>query len=120
MLFAMTTVRNANLLDTPEIDRLLAAASHHSGAESLGTSDVNALLDRGHLLVLARSDGGVDAVAHVDVSAGRATLDLLVVDPVLIGTEIEQRMTGVARALCEAYGCEHVVVTPRRASRGRR
>jgi ribosomal protein S18 acetylase RimI-like enzyme len=54
---------------------------------------------------------------HVDVADHQATLNLLVVDPALRGHHVAERMTGVAQALCEAYGYEvaEPVVEPRRA-----
>lgn len=70
--------------------------------------EVTALLSRGYLLVLDRCDGTLGAAVHVDLVDGHATMDALVVDPALAGREIEARMTGVARALCEAYGCDRV------------
>jgi hypothetical protein len=64
--------------------------------------------DRGHLLVF-ELDGVLRAAAHVvlDARCARARVHLLVVDGAL-GTavrEVEDRLRGVARALCEAYGC---------------
>jgi hypothetical protein len=114
------TVRSATLLDTPRIARLLAGTAH---ARELGVGEVNALLDRGYLLVLDRCDGTLAAVAHVDMEAGRARMDLLVVEPGLEDSAVVARMTGVARALGEAYGCNCLegVSPPRpRGPRGRR
>jgi N-acetylglutamate synthase-like GNAT family acetyltransferase len=87
-------IRNASLLDIDALCRLLARAAH----------EVAAYLSRGHLLVLERRDGALEAVCHVDVGVGRSTIDVLVVDPELADDSVRPRMVGVARALCEAYG----------------
>jgi hypothetical protein len=88
-------IRSASLADTREVSRLVARAT---------AADVGAWLDHGHVLVLDRHDGTLGAVARVAVRDGYGTLDLLVVDPGLADRGIEQRMSGVAHALCEAFG----------------
>jgi hypothetical protein len=91
-------IRNATVVDTAALSRLLTTTP----------ANVNALLSRGHTLVLDRCDGTLGAAIHLDLVDGRATMDMLVVDPSLAGCDLEDRMTGVARALCEAYGCDRV------------
>lgn len=109
----MTRVRNANALDMTELERLIPRSA----------GETFTWFGNGHLLVLDLGDGTLGAAVHIDVHDEHATLDLLVVDERLAGREIEQRMSGVAHALCVAYGCEHVetIAEPRRiAARGRR
>jgi hypothetical protein len=59
-------------------------------------------------------DGAVRAVAHVVIALDhglRGGLQFLVADPALarlFGRAVEDRMTGVAVALCEAYGCTEI------------
>ena len=90
-------IRNATLLDTRALSRLLphGAASRH---------DPLSLLTHGHLLVLDLGHDSLGAAAHVEVVDNLATVDLLVVDPTLRGQHIAERMAGVAHALCEAHG----------------
>jgi len=111
-------IRNASLLDASELSRLIATSPHHVPGDSLGW------FDRGHLLVLDLCDGTLGAAVHVDVRNGHAMMDLLVVDPRFAGRDLERRMSGVAHALCEAYGCDHIETRsePRLAgaARGRR
>jgi N-acetylglutamate synthase-like GNAT family acetyltransferase len=71
--------------------------------------DVGDLYAHGHLLVLDIGEPHLAGVAHLDVTAAHGRLDLLVVDPAL-APEGEARLTDVARAVGEAYGCHHVDV----------
>lgn len=87
-------IRNANLLDLGELSRLLSAATH----------TIMSYLTRGHLLVLERRDGTLRAACHLEMKADRSTIDLLVVDATTSDAAVQQRMVGVANALCEAYG----------------
>lgn len=89
-------IRNATLLDTAELGRLL-------GKASASRTDTLDLLEHGHTLVLELGKA-LGAAVHVDVTANRATVNLLVVDPTLQGQHVAERMNGVAHALCEAYG----------------
>jgi N-acetylglutamate synthase-like GNAT family acetyltransferase len=110
------TVRNATILDTREISRLLGKAA----AVPTNTLD---LLEHGHLLVLEVNKNTLGAAVHVGVADNHATVNLLVVDPALQGQHVAERMSGVARALCEAYGYavdESTGTSPRAtSSRGR-
>lgn len=105
------TIRNATLLDTPELSRLIGDVS---------TSRVDALdlLAHGHLLVLALGNDTLGAAVHIDVADNQATVNLLVVDPVLRGHHVADRISGVAHALCEAYGYDvtDAIVEPRRVA----
>jgi hypothetical protein len=59
-------------------------------------------MDRGHLLVL--DDGeAILAAALVENCDGRGHLEFLVIDPTVTSSGVEDRMIGVAAALCEAY-----------------
>jgi hypothetical protein len=63
-------------------------------------------IESGHALVLD-VDGLVVAAMHVVCDGSRAHVRFLVVDEAIRGMSrsIEERMLGVATALCEAYGC---------------
>lgn len=104
---AIAGIRNANLLDIDELCRLARAAAH----------TVVHYLSCGHLLVLDRGDGRLDAACHVDESTA---IDLLVVDPSVRDPAVEQRLVGVAHALCEAYAVGEREPRSTRRSRGRR
>jgi hypothetical protein len=102
-------IRNANLLDTRELCRLIGGAS----ASRIDALD---LLGRGYLLVLELGTNTLGAAIHLDVVNNRATVDLLAVDASLRGHHVAERMSGVALALCEAYGydvTDAAVATPR-------
>ena|ERR1700759_4151921 len=102
----LTTIRNGTMLDLPELDRLLPRTAGNA---------LDWLPDgHGHLLVYDLGNGTLGAAVHVEVHATTATLDLLVVDPALAGREIEDRLSGVAHALCEAYGCDRIEMLPHR------
>lgn len=100
-------IRNASVLDLDELCRLARSAAH----------DVLTYFSRGHFLVFDRGDGHLDAACHVD---DRATIDLLVVDPSVHDPSVEQRMVGVAHALCDAYPVDTARATSGRRWRGRR
>lgn len=91
----------ARLLEAGGIDmRRLEAEAHRARA-------------RGHLLVLDVS-GEVRGVVYIVIARARelrGRLEFLVLDPGLVrtsGRAIQDRMTGVAIALCEAYGCTEI------------
>jgi hypothetical protein len=86
-------IRNASILDLDSLGRLLSMARH----------DVTRFLMRGHLLVLERDDGALEAACHVEMTARGSWIDLLVIEP-NADTHVRPRMRGVANALCEAYG----------------
>lgn len=99
------TIRHGTLFDTHELSRLVACPPA-SPANRRGPSraDMLDMLSRGHLLVLELNKHTLGAAIHVNVFANRATVDLLVIDPALQGQHVAERMSGVAHALCEAYG----------------
>lgn len=100
------SIRKAEPRDTAELARLVAATLVDPAVTPLDD-------DRGHLLVLDL-DGSLRAVAYVVIDAlrSRARLHLLVVDGTLGASAraVEDRMFGVALALCNAYGCPEVDV----------
>jgi hypothetical protein len=108
----------------PLIPRRTATIGPGADREDRGDDDQRA--DRGHLLVLDL-EGSLCATVHVVIDSGieqaRARLQLLIMDAALgpAGREVEERMIGVALALCEAYGCADVdlVATPASASSAR-
>lgn len=110
------SIRNAGARDATEIARLVSAARVETGAlESSFARD-----DRRHFLVLD-VEGALCAVACVLVVPAHARLELLLVDPAIKGVvrhEIEQRMAGVALALCQAFGCLEVDIVPTCSAEG--
>ncbi|NVB80212.1 MAG: hypothetical protein HOV81_17595 [Kofleriaceae bacterium] len=111
-------VRNATLLDLPEISRLITNASPK---QTLAQFDSGDLFEHGYALVLELAPDHLGAVVHVEVDATHhATIDLMVIDPELPPLDTELRMSGVAHALCEAYGCNCDTIAPRQRFRGRR
>jgi hypothetical protein len=93
------SVRKVEAHDAPDLARLCAAARIDPPA-------VGPDAGRGHLLVLDVG-GSLCAAEYVVIEPPRAHLQLLIVDAALAaaGREVEDRMIGVALALCEAYGC---------------
>jgi hypothetical protein len=95
------SIRRAASCDAPELARLFEAAR-------IGTVLAQLDRERGHLLVLDL-DGSLRAAEYVEIDdqLGCARLQVLVVDPALdpCVREVEDRMRGVALALCEAFGC---------------
>jgi hypothetical protein len=98
------SIRKADPRDAAELSRLFDLAFLAPGLAPLE-------VDGGHWLVLDL-DGSLRAAEYVvlDVPRSRAHLQLLVVDNALGPSvrEVEDRMIGVALALCEAYGCTDV------------
>jgi hypothetical protein len=101
------SIRKFESRDASALTRLLEVAG--LDAQTAGQIDS----DRGHLLVLD-VEGALRAVAYVelDVPRSRARVQLLAVDPGLGAAtrEVEDRMIGVALALCDAYACATVDV----------
>jgi hypothetical protein len=107
------SIRNLEIRDLPAVARLLVA--HHIDPRAIPCSTLSPHkpFPRCHVLVLDL-DGAIHALAYL-VLDRRPTLhghlQLLVVDPTLIaahGRAIEDRLAGVAIALCEAYGCADI------------
>lgn len=114
-------IRNASLLDLSEISRLLFHASPKRTIAPPHLADRADLFERGYFLVLELAPDRLGAAVHIELDRDeRATIDLLAVDSCLPVLETEQRMCGVAHALCEAYGCNDAGTDAHRAPRGRR
>jgi hypothetical protein len=98
------SVRKVEPRDAPELARLCAAAR----VDPVGVEPTAA---GGHLLVLDLG-GSLCAAEYVVIEPPRARLQLLILDAALAaaGREVEDRMIGVALALCEAYGCRDLDV----------
>lgn len=100
------TIRLATGDDLAAMQRLIA----DDAASALDLRSTTS--DGGHRYVLVLDDdrGGLAAAAIVALGESEATLELLAVDPAHRETGIEKRLLGVAEALCEAFGCERLVV----------
>lgn len=104
------SIRNLELRDLPHVARLLVA--HHIDPRTIDTAPRQPF-PRHHVLVLD-IDGAIRALAYVVIAHERALrghLQLLIIDPALVashGRAIEDRLAGVAVALCEAYGCAEI------------
>ena len=110
LLAVSGSIRNAEQRDLAGVARLLEA----SGIDLRNIeTDPRRSLPHCHLLVLD-IDGTVRAVAYLVTTRARGLrdrLEFLVLDPAVpraSGRAIQDRMTGVANALCEAYGCTAV------------
>jgi hypothetical protein len=104
-------LRAASALDESELARLVGV-------------EIRPLMQHGHLLVLDLGNGRLGGAVHVELDGDHATIDLLVTDAEVASPALEHRLSGVAHAYCEAFGCEHVdttsAVRPAVRSRGRR
>jgi hypothetical protein len=69
-----------------------------------------------HLLVLDAPRGGLAAAALVTIDGRRGHLALLAVDHEFEGAHLEDRMIGVAEALCRAYDADTLDVPVRRSA----
>ena len=102
------TVRNAETRDLAELGRLFKSADFDARA-----LHAQAQRSCGHLLVLD-VDGSLRAAVYVVIEpAGpRGRLQMLIVDAVVTTDRkvIEDRMLGVALALCDAYACVEVEI----------
>ena len=102
------SIRQAEPRDRAELEHLFAAA--HVAVPPLDA----ARRQRSHLLVLD-AGGAIRAAVHVVIDSlqdAHARLQVLVVDPSVAAFRrvIEDRMVGVATALCEAFGCRDVAI----------
>jgi len=101
-------VRNAESRDRDELGRLFARTGVDAHALRAAASNPH-----GHVLVL-EVDGALRGAVYVviDSKGPRARIALLIVDPAAasVRNEVEERMIGVAMALCEAYACVEVEI----------
>lgn len=104
-----TTIRLATDEDLPAVQRLIETDGELHGALDLRTLSTK----NGHryALVLDHPDGsGLAAAAVITLAEEEATLGLLAVADRFRHQGIEDRMIGVAEALCDAFGCDRLVV----------
>ena len=99
-----TTIRLAKEGDLPRIRQLV-----HDDQDLTG-SDAHR-----YVLVLDDENGGLAAAAAVTIDEGRGHLGFVAIAPDHEGEHLEDRMIGVAEALCSAFGCDTLDV-----ARGRR
>lgn len=100
-----STIRLATDADLPRV-RALAP----------GDQDLSIVPGRRLVLVLEAPDGEVAAVAALTIERPRCHLAFLAVAKSHAGERLEDRMIGVAEALCQAYGCDTLDVPRRRAA----
>jgi hypothetical protein len=105
-----TRVRFGKHDDLAAITRLIQRANAVDRAPRIATQELETITDHNRLLVLPGQNDEVAAAACVAPGRG---LVFLVIDPDVKDPELEDRMIGVADALCES---EH----PRGRIRGRR
>lgn len=89
-----STIRLASAADGPRIRRLVP------------TEDLSTVPGHRFVLVLDAPNGQLAAAAVVTLEHSRGHLGLLAIAPECEGEHIEDRMIGVAEALCSAYGCD--------------
>ena len=91
-----STIREATVDDLPALQRLIRSAADPD-------EDLIASAER-HVLVLDTGDE-LGGLAIVKLEPPHAHLEALVMAPRYCGRTAERRLLGVARALCEAFGC---------------
>ena len=101
LLHHASRVRAARRSDLREIAALIdrVMTMPHANAD-----DLEDLVEGGHLLVLDVA-GELRGLACVRVERRQGHLGFLVLDPALEGQGLEDRLRGVAAALCAARGC---------------
>lgn len=88
------TIRLATPEDLPRIQELVT-----------GDVDLRTIPAHRYLLVLDDEHGELAATASVTLEDGRGHLGFLAIAPGSEGEHLEDRMIGVAEALCTAFGC---------------
>jgi hypothetical protein len=111
----VTRLRTGRHDDIPAISRLILRANLADHVPRIDDHELEAVADRGHLIVLPLDRDELAAAACV--ATGRGVI-FVVIDPRVASPELEHRMIAVADALCESEqsACER----KRSASRGRR
>jgi hypothetical protein len=94
-----TRLRTGKHDDIPAIARLMDRANAADRIPRIDEHELEAVADRGQLIVLQLEPDEVAAAACVATGRG---LVFLVIDPDLASPELERRMIGVADALCES------------------
>jgi N-acetylglutamate synthase-like GNAT family acetyltransferase len=99
------TIRKATPGDLREIERLLAESAARGENERLPLRQVG----RHHLLVCDAPDGnGLGGAALLVLQGTRGRLAMLVVDIRYREMNVEDRLFGIAGALCRAFGARLV------------
>lgn len=98
-----STIRLATAEDLPAVQRLVGDAALDLRSLAFGNG-------HRYSLVLDDVDGELAAAAVIRLAASEGTLELLAVKSRFRDSDIEKRMLGVAEALCDAFGCDRLVV----------
>jgi hypothetical protein len=108
------TIREATAEDETAVEHLFRMQpTAFCGA--IGQLHDPRVLGMRHLLVLDAPRGGLAAAALVTIHGRRGHLALLAVDRRFEGEHLEDRMIGVAEALCRAYDADTLDVPVRSA-----
>ena len=95
----ITRIRAGGHDDLPAIARLIGRANSVDRIPRIDPQELEAIADRGQLIVLELEPSEIAAAACI--ASGRG-LVFLVIDPDVASAELEHRMVAVADALCEA------------------
>lgn len=95
------TVRIATSEDVPAVQALAAKQD---------SRELTTIAGERYTLVLDAPDGGLAAAAQVTLEKPRGHLRMLAFAKRWAGEALEARMIAVARALCEAFGCDSLDV----------
>jgi N-acetylglutamate synthase-like GNAT family acetyltransferase len=109
------TIREATTDDLDAVERLLRA---QPSGFALRPDDIALprASGRRHLLVLDAPGEGLAAAALVDIEGSRGHLVMLAVARGCEGHGVEDRLIGVAEALCKAFGADTLDVPVRNAA----
>jgi hypothetical protein len=114
---ADTRLRFGTQDDIPAIARLMARSHAIDGIPRIDRQELEAIADRGQLIVLQVEADELAAAACVATGRG---LIFLTIDPEVATTELEHRMIGVAEALCESERGRRHCATKQTSFHGRR
>jgi ribosomal protein S18 acetylase RimI-like enzyme len=109
------TIREATAADLDAVEQLLRAQPSGFASRPEEVALPRAA-GRRHLLILDAPDGGLAAAALVDIDGHRGHLVMLAVAQGSEGHGLEDRMIGVAEALCKAFGADTLDVPVRDAA----
>jgi hypothetical protein len=94
-----TRIRSGRHDDLPALARLMYRANAADGRPQIDEDELDEVARRGELIVLDLQPDELAAAACVAVGRG---LVFLVIDPEIASPALEDRMLGVAHALCES------------------